>query len=77
MFFVAFGSIAVLAAAGVFIGRNIGHHYGINNCHRWGQTTDRQVKFVDYSWWSWGCLTPSAQNPHQWIPIGQVVQVNK
>lgn len=70
VFWVAILSIAT--ASCVKGGVELGRHYGRVNCQRYAQNTQRQVRFVNYTFWSWDCLTPNPSQPGTWIPIGQL-----
>ena len=37
--------------------RTYQHHQDANACAIWGKQTDRPVRFVNYNFWSWDCLT--------------------
>ena len=51
-------------------GRQIDHHYEQNKCHGFGQATGRVVKWADYSFWNYECLTPSKDG--KWVTTDQL-----
>lgn len=42
------------------------------NCRNLGERTDRQVRFIERSSWSWDCF---ALTDNGWVPVDQVVGV--
>lgn len=69
-----FGGIALFIVVGVLTTTPISRHYDHLNCRKFGQNTGRVVKFVNYSYWSWECLTPSRDG--RWIPTSQLRDVS-
>lgn len=64
----------VLVVGGIgLVARQVTHHYDASNCRRFGQETSREVRFVEYTFWSWDCLTPSGAG--QWISIDALREV--
>lgn len=61
--------IAFLAALMTGI-RYAQHYYDHKNCTAFSVNTGRETKFVDYTWWSWDCLTPTKDG--KYIPIDQL-----
>lgn len=43
----------------------ISRHYDAAACHSFGKQSDRTVRFVNYTYWKWDCLTPSSDG--KWI----------
>lgn len=43
------------------------HSLDATACTTFGAQSNRQVKFVDYSWGNWDCLTPSSDGTNRWI----------
>lgn len=59
-------SVILVLTIGLVLGINgLAHHYDEVNCTQFGASANRTVKFVDYSYWSWACLTPTRDG--QWI----------
>lgn len=67
--FIVIAFIGVLAAL-PFGARQLSHHYDAAGCHRFGTESSREVRFVDYTFWSWDCLTPTSDG--KWIPTDQL-----
>lgn len=63
-------TVAVIMLGGGLLARQVGHHYSVLECHTWSSANGRQTKFVDYSTWSWDCLTPSGHGT--WISTSNV-----
>ena len=63
-------AVLLLVGGIMFIGRNVSHHYDKAACHSFAQRTGRTVKFADYTYWSWDCLTPSTDG--KWISIDRL-----
>ena len=62
---VVLGAITALAIGVGFFWWGVGgsvrtyqHHMDAQACQVWGKQTDRPVRFTNYNFWSWGCLTP-------------------
>lgn len=66
------GVVAFVAVIVVGI-RYAGHHVDTGACHTFGVQTERTVKFVDYSWWTWDCLTPAHDG--KWISVENLREV--
>ena len=47
--------------------RPISRHYDAASCHSFGKQSGRTVRFVDYTYWKWDCLTPSSDG--KWISV--------
>jgi hypothetical protein len=57
---------AVLAFCLIMLGtRQVTIHYDRAACHSFATQTERQTKFVTYTYWSWDCLTPTGDG--KWI----------
>lgn len=64
--FAAFiGGRVVFIVAFVLLINTVAHHYDRVNCTAFGVNSGREVKFVDYSYFSWACLTPTSNG--MWI----------
>jgi hypothetical protein len=50
-------------------------YYDARQCDTYAEQTDRETRFVDWSWQSWDCLTPSGDG--HWIPIEQLRKVEQ
>lgn len=50
--------------------RDVGHHYDVAACSSFGEQSNREVKFVDYTYWSWDCLTPTTDG--KWISTSRL-----
>jgi hypothetical protein len=57
--------IVVVLAVIVMIAVPLSRHYDKAACHSFGDNTGRTVKFVNYTYWRWDCLTPSTDG--KWI----------
>jgi hypothetical protein len=44
-----------------------GRYFDKRSCYSFGQQSGRETKFVDYTFFSWDCLTPTTDN--KWISI--------
>ncbi len=64
---VVLGGAVLVFGAIMFGGRTITRHYDSIECRSFGQQSGREVKFVDYNYWSWGCLTPTTDG--KWIDV--------
>lgn len=51
-------------------GRMIDHHLEVNKCNGFGHQTNREVKWADYSFWNYECLTPTKDG--KWIPTDKI-----
>ena len=54
----------------VFIKR----HYAQINCSQFSLQSNREVKFVNYSFWKWECLTPTKNE--KWISVDSLRDVD-
>jgi hypothetical protein len=62
------GGLALIA---IVVGvRMVDHHYQVSTCEGFGTATTRTVKFVDYSFWKYECLTPSKDG--KWVTTDQL-----
>lgn len=43
----------------VLVVNGFSRHYDRVNCTAFGQNSGRETRFVEYSYWSWACLTPT------------------
>jgi hypothetical protein len=74
-------TVSLLVAIALLIGGitwtfvSVSKSQGRESCHRYGELTNRPTKFVYYTYWSWGCLTPDPSQPGTLIPINQLVGV--
>lgn len=51
---------------GLLVGvREIGHYLDQRTCAAFGVQANRTVKFSDYTYWTWECLTPAKNG--KWI----------
>ena len=68
-FLTAFTAIAVGVTVVCFlifvVIRNITVHYDRAACHSFSEQANRETKFVNYTYWAWDCLTPTADG--KWI----------
>lgn len=64
--------IAVIVVGAVIVGRDLDHNLGVRECHTFGRESRREVQFVDYSYWSWDCLTPSSDG--KWISTTLLIE---
>lgn len=66
------GTIILMVA--IFAGhRYVEHHYSKASCNAFGLTSGREVRFVDYTFWSWDCLTPASDG--KWISIDNLREI--
>ena len=66
----ALAVMAALSCLGVLIAVPISRSVDRTSCQRWSDATGREIKFVDYHYGSWDCLTKSGD--WRWIAIGQL-----
>jgi hypothetical protein len=59
------GGVLALVALIVTIGMTTTYYVEKNQCHSFGQQSNREVKFVKYTLVTWDCLTPTADG--KWI----------
>ncbi len=71
--FMVIGLIVLIFGIVLVVNRTT-HHYDKINCHRFAVNTNRETKFVDYTFWRWDCLTPSGDG--KWIPTDQLRDIN-
>jgi hypothetical protein len=71
--FVVVTLVVVVGGLGIGI-RQISHHYDVANCGRFGEESGREVRFVDYTFWSWDCLTPTQDG--KWISIDRLRDID-
>jgi len=68
--FVIFCAIVVV----IFLGANSwARHIDKENCHGFGVASGRETKFVDYTFWSWDCLTPTTDGKK--IPVKNLREI--
>lgn len=68
-------ALGIVCLAALILGiRGIGHHYDNKTCHRFGDESGREVRFVDYSFWTWDCLTPTSDG--KWISIDRLRDID-
>jgi len=53
--------ITAIAVPSIEISRGVDHR----SCTAFGQAANREVKFVEYTYFSWDCLTPTVDG--KWI----------
>lgn len=63
----------ILLAAIYFPIRAIGHNVDNRNCRAFSQQTGRETKFVDYTFLTWDCITPSTDG--KWISIDNLREI--
>jgi hypothetical protein len=63
-------AIVVICVLIVFGCRMVDHHYQVSVCNGFGQATGREIKFVDYTFWNYECLTPSKDG--KWVTTDQL-----
>lgn len=65
----------VAAGLGVIVGiRALTYERSQHNCVRWGEVTEREVKWVDINYWDFGCYTRTDDG---WVERGKVVKVEE
>jgi hypothetical protein len=73
--------VGILMACAVFVAavlvgvRYFAHAIDETQCAGFAVGADREVKFVDYSWFTWDCLTPSTDG--KWIPTDGLREVTR
>lgn len=66
-FTVALATCIVVFFAGLtVIIRQFDHHYTVNDCRKFAESSNYETKFVDYSFWTWDCLVKSGD---RWVPM--------
>ena len=61
------GGAAIFVCAVVLIANATEKHYDRAGCHSFADRTGRETRFVEYTYWSWDCLTPSEDG--KWISV--------
>ena len=67
------GSILAFVVLIVIGVRQFGHHYDVADCRQFALASERTTKFVDYTFMTWGCLTPTADG--RWIDVSKLREV--
>jgi hypothetical protein len=68
------GIIALIGAVMALVVVPIGKHYDKAACHTFGDRSNREVRFVTYTYWSWDCLTPTVDG--KWISTSRLRDVD-
>lgn len=71
------GLLGAITFGSLLIFRNTTHRLGIEDCRHWAEAYNRPVKFVDYDYWGWNCLTPNPAKPGTWISTSNLYLVNR
>jgi predicted Zn-dependent protease len=69
------GTVTVVVSTLGLAGRQVSHWHGRNACAAWGEATGREVKWVDLTFWQYGCLTPTDDG--RWVWTSQVIKVEQ
>lgn len=69
-FIVSMFFVGILLIGGpVLVIRQIDRHMGPNGCKRFGESSQREVKFVQNTFWDYGCY---AKTGDKYLPIDQL-----
>lgn len=63
------GLLAVIVAIVIAV-RMPTHYFDVRDCRQFAETSNRETKFVHYTWMTWDCLTPAEDG--RWIPVDQL-----
>lgn len=68
---IVLASIAALVSLGITIGVNAGVRHDETVCTRFGEQTEREVRFARYSYWEWECLVKTGDG---WVTRDNIVK---